>query len=260
MLKHPNIITVYDLGEQDGFPLYVMEFLGAIRGPDDCKQSAVPLIYKLRIIEQVCHGRLGYAHHNDVVHRGCEAGNVIVRPDAWRKLLDFGIARQEKNDIDHSLTATGGVIGRCRIWLRRRLKERRWMGGRTSSRRVCCWTSFLRDGCRFRRRAGLVNQLLNESISLSESSDYPRALDTIISDRSKKDPAERYQTAEEMAADLYRWIESLKKDYSGQLIVQRTAFVGLGLCGGGMRWLQLLKLDNQHTQARRLLADVNQRL
>lgn len=96
MLKHPNIITVYDLGEQDGFPYIVMEYVE--RDPLDRliqTNQRLPLTYKLRIIEQVCSA-LGYAHHNDVIHRDVKPTNVIVRPDGVAKLLDFGIARQEK--------------------------------------------------------------------------------------------------------------------------------------------------------------------
>jgi serine/threonine protein kinase len=93
-LKHPNIIIVYDLGEQDGFPYIVMEYLSG--DPlDRIIQSGEPqpLAYKLKIIEQVCYA-LGYAHRNDVIHRDVKPANVIVQPDGVVKLLDFGIARQ----------------------------------------------------------------------------------------------------------------------------------------------------------------------
>ena len=111
MLKHPNIITVYDLGEQDGFPYIVMEYVEG--DPLDrmiLSEKPVSLIFKLRIIEQVC-AALGYAHQNDVVHRDVKPANVIVRPDGVAKLLDFGIARQENRNIDRGLTEPGGVIG-----------------------------------------------------------------------------------------------------------------------------------------------------
>src|ERR1700730_586803 len=80
-LKHPNIVIVYDLGEQDGFPYIVMEYLS---GDPLARiiQSAqpAPLAYKLKIIEQVCYA-LGYAHRNDVIHRDVKPANVIVQSD-----------------------------------------------------------------------------------------------------------------------------------------------------------------------------------
>jgi serine/threonine-protein kinase len=264
MLKHPNIITVYDLGEQDGFPYIVMEFVEG--DPLDKliqNDQPVPLIYKLRIIEQVC-GALGYAHHNDVVHRDVKPANVIVRPDGVAKLLDFGIARQEKNEVDHSMTATGGVIGTVPYMAPERLKGAPLDGRSDIFATGILLYQFLTGRLPFNgEELVLVNQLLNEKHPpLSESlQDYPRALDSIVQRALEKDPADRYQTAEEMAADLSSVIETLKKDYADQLIVQaenlstRSDFVG-----ARDALVQLLKLDNQHTQARRLLADVNQRL
>jgi len=80
-------------------------------------QSArpLPLAFRLRIIEQVCSA-LAYAHRNDVIHRDVKPANVIVQPDGVAKLLDFGIARQEKQE--RGLTRTGNVIGTIHYMLR----------------------------------------------------------------------------------------------------------------------------------------------
>jgi serine/threonine-protein kinase len=264
MLKHPNIITVYDLGEQDGFPYIVMEF---VEGDPLDKliqtDQQLPVIYKLRIIEQVC-GALGYAHHNDVVHRDVKPANVIVRPDGVAKLLDFGIARQEKNEVDHSMTATGGVIGTVPYMAPERLKGAPLDGRSDIFATGILLYQFLTGRLPFNgEELVLVNQLLNEKHPpLSEFlQDYPRALDSIVQRALEKDPADRYQTAEEMGADLSSVIETLKKDYAGQLIVQAESLSGRSdFVGARDALVQLLKLDNQHTEARRLLADVNQRL
>ena len=100
MLKHPNIITLYYLGEQDGYPYIVMEYVEG--DPLDKlieRRWTRVADYKLRIMEQVCLA-LGYAHSHDVVHRDVKPANVIVRPDGLAKLLDFGIAREEKGGTD----------------------------------------------------------------------------------------------------------------------------------------------------------------
>jgi serine/threonine-protein kinase len=90
-LRHSNIVIVHDLGEQDGFPYIVMEYLSG-EPLDRLIQSRknVPLAFKLRIVEQVCYA-LGYAHRNDVIHRDVKPANIIVQPDGSAKLLDFGI-------------------------------------------------------------------------------------------------------------------------------------------------------------------------
>jgi serine/threonine protein kinase len=120
-LKHQNIVTVYDLGEQDGFPYIVMEYLSG--DPlDRLIQSgkSQPLAFKLKIVEQVCYA-LGYAHRNDVIHRDVKPANVIVQSDGVVKLLDFGIARQEKTD--GHLTRTGHVIGTLQYMAPERLRN-----------------------------------------------------------------------------------------------------------------------------------------
>jgi serine/threonine protein kinase len=264
MLKHPNIITVYDLGEHDGFPYIVMEFVEG--EPLDRLIKAnepLPLTYKLWIIEQVCSA-LGYAHHNDVVHRDVKPANVIVRPDGVAKLLDFGIARQEKGDADLNLTQDGGVIGTVPYMAPERLK-----GAPLDSRcdifaAGVLLFQFLTGQLPFTgAEVVLVNKLVNEKHPpLSDYlADYPAALDTIIDRSLEKNPADRYQTAEEMATDLYAVIETLKNQYSGEMIAQaERQSAELDFVGARDTLQQLLKLDNQHTLARRLLADVNQHL
>ena len=264
MLKHPNIITVYDLGEQDGFPYIVMELVeGDALDKLIVSDHPMPIIYKLRVIEQVCVA-LGYAHQNDVVHRDVKPANVIVRPDGVAKLLDFGIARQEKNTIDRSLTATGGVIGTVPYMAPERLRGAPLDGRSDIFAAGVLLYQFLSGKLPFNgEEFVLVNQLLNEQPTpLTEYiRDYPPAIDTILKRALEKDPGERYQTAEEMAADLGSVIETLKKDYSQQLIQKAEAMsTGADYVGARDALVQLLKLDQQHTAARRLLADVNLRL
>jgi eukaryotic-like serine/threonine-protein kinase len=261
MLKHPNIITVYDLGEQDGFPYIVMEFVEGepldrlIQG-----EHPVPLIFKLRIMEQVCNA-LGYAHQNDVVHRDVKPANVIVRPDGVAKLLDFGIARQENNNVDHSMTATGGVIGTVPYMAPERLKGAPFDGRSDIFASGVLLYQLLTGHLPFRgEELALVSQLLNEKHPPLSTylQGYPETLDVILERSLEKDPEARYQSAEEMAADLYSVSESLKKDYSEQLITEAGKLsAGSDFVGARNTLVQLLKMDHQHTHARRLLVEVN---
>ena len=86
MLKHPNIITLYYLGEQDGYPYIVMEYVEG--DPLDKlieRGGRLSLTYKLRIMEQVCLA-LGYAHSHSVwCIATLKPANVIVRPDGMAK-------------------------------------------------------------------------------------------------------------------------------------------------------------------------------
>jgi serine/threonine protein kinase len=117
ILNHPNIVTVYDSGEQDGLPYIVMEF---VRG--DSLENLLKagrqfsLIEKLDIIHQTCLG-LGYAHKMGVVHRDIKPANIMLQPDGNIKIVDFGVARLE-NLSGH--TQTGMVIRRAAAVSRRR--------------------------------------------------------------------------------------------------------------------------------------------
>jgi len=110
--KHPNIVTVFELGDDNGIPYIVMELvdgdpLDNLIGSDE----QLPLVDRLRIVEEVCSA-LAYAHRHNVVHRDVKPANIFVQPDGRVKLLDFGIARlEERRSHDLSLTRPGHIIG-----------------------------------------------------------------------------------------------------------------------------------------------------
>ncbi len=122
ILQHPNIVIVYDLGDEDGMPFIVMEYVDG--DPLDKLISSgrqLPLLEKLSIIEQVC-AALGYAHQRGVVHRDIKPANVIVQPDGHAKIVDFGIARVQSSGAEGGLTRTGNVIGTIHYIAPERLK------------------------------------------------------------------------------------------------------------------------------------------
>jgi serine/threonine protein kinase len=106
-LNHPNLVTIYDVGEQDGCPYLVMELLSGQPLDQLLKRGQLTIPQKLDILRQVCAG-LGYAHAHGIVHRDVKPGNIMVAPDLHAKVLDFGIA--ELRDLS-SITRTGDVIG-----------------------------------------------------------------------------------------------------------------------------------------------------
>jgi len=106
-LRHRNIVTVYDLGEDKGQPFIAMEF---IEGTDLEKviQTKEPrtVEWKLDVLRQVCEG-LAYAHRNGIVHRDIKPANVRVTPDGEVKIMDFGIAHLQSS----TMTKSGLVLG-----------------------------------------------------------------------------------------------------------------------------------------------------
>ncbi|MBN2134415.1 MAG: serine/threonine protein kinase [Acidobacteria bacterium] len=106
-LRHNNIITIYDFGEEDGQLFIAMELL---EGKDlDAIIASKPdmaLKEKLDIIRQICLG-LDYAHKHDVFHRDIKPANIKVLADGTIKIMDFGLATMQTS----GLTKTGTIMG-----------------------------------------------------------------------------------------------------------------------------------------------------
>ncbi len=106
-LVHPNIVTVYDIGERDGHHYLSMEY---IRGRDlRHKRDLLSLLERLRIVKEVAQA-LDYASKKGYIHRDVKPDNIMLREeDARAVLMDFGIARAV--EVDVSMTQTGTVVG-----------------------------------------------------------------------------------------------------------------------------------------------------
>ncbi|HVN22289.1 MAG TPA: protein kinase [Dongiaceae bacterium] len=260
-LRHQNIVTVYDLGEQDGFPYIVMEYLSG--DPlDRLIQSgkSQPLAFKLKIIEQVCYA-LGYAHRNDVIHRDVKPANVIVQSDGTVKLLDFGIARQEKTESH--MTRTGHVIGTLQYMAPERLRNAAFDGRSDIFSVGVMMFQLLTGQLPFTGDYSIVQKILTEkhpplSLYLEK---YPPALDAILDRALAKSPDDRYSTADEMAAEIASVEQDLRKEQVAEWIQKAERLVKEEeFTSARDVLLQVLKVDSQHTTARQMIAQVQQNL
>jgi serine/threonine-protein kinase len=106
-LSHPNIITIFDVGEDGDRFFIVMELLSGTTLKDLMKSpDRARLEYKVDLMIQACAG-LRAAHNASIYHRDVKPGNLFVRTDGLLKILDFGVARVASS----SMTATGFVVG-----------------------------------------------------------------------------------------------------------------------------------------------------
>lgn len=107
-LDHPNIVRIFDAGEEHDLAFIAMEFLkGKDLVPFTKNPNLLPLATVLSIVERVAEG-LGHAHGMNIVHRDIKPANIMYDPDAdMPKITDFGIARV----TDSSRTKTGMVLG-----------------------------------------------------------------------------------------------------------------------------------------------------
>lgn len=108
LLNHPGIVTIFDVGEEDGIgPFMAMEFVAGQSLDALIKGGAsIPLEQKLRIAAAIGEA-LDHSHRLGVIHRDVKPGNVMLTEDGRPKLMDFGIAKRE----DAGLTQTGTFLG-----------------------------------------------------------------------------------------------------------------------------------------------------
>jgi serine/threonine-protein kinase len=106
-LQHPNIVTVYELGEDRGVPFIAMELLAGTDLEVLMRSGeAVLLQEKLDVVIQVCRG-LAYAHEHCVIHRDIKPSNIRLLEDGTAKIMDFGIAKLAGTGV----TKTGMMVG-----------------------------------------------------------------------------------------------------------------------------------------------------
>ena len=110
-LDHPNIVKVFDYGEQEGSPYLVMQYLagGSLRGLTSAAQGALDWCKAVRLTIPVARA-LGYAHHQGIVHRDVKPANVLLTTQGEPMLSDFGIAKILLTG-ESALTASGVGIG-----------------------------------------------------------------------------------------------------------------------------------------------------
>jgi serine/threonine-protein kinase len=261
VLNHPNIVTVYDFGEQDGNPYIVMEFV-----PGDSLENLLradhqfSLIEKLEIIRQACLG-LGYAHQKGVIHRDIKPANIMVQPDGNIKIVDFGVAKLQSQS---GHTQTGMVIGTFHYISPERLL------GKTADGRADIWSV----GC-------ILYLLLTGRLPfpgddpatlhrvIREPHDplstiltgYPPALDHLVDRALAKDPMDRYETAEEMAADIESINDELKREHVDEMLTSVKPLIDQGkLTSVRPVLLDLQRLNPQNTEVKRLLREVQDKL
>jgi serine/threonine-protein kinase len=266
ILQHPNIVIVYDLGDEDGMPFIVMEF---VEGEPLDKLIAsgrqLALIDKLTIIEQVCSA-LGYAHQHGVIHRDIKPANVMVQSNpVHAKIVDFGIARvQGSTGGATSLTRTGNVIGSLHYIAPERLKGLAF-DGRSDIFATGVMLYYLLTGqLPFTGEDIAVAQKLVHEQHRPLSAwitNFPPALEGIMDRALAKDPEDRYATAEVFAADLHSVCEELKKGQVVELLTDAERLSNEEQYGRAREVLfQLVKIDPQNTSARQLLSSVQQNL
>ena len=92
LLNHPNIVTVFELGQRDGCEFIVSEYVEGETLRSRMERGPIPFVDMIKIMMQVA-GALSAAHKAGIVHRDIKPENIMIRPDGYVKVLDFGLAK-----------------------------------------------------------------------------------------------------------------------------------------------------------------------
>ena len=254
-LQHPNIVTIYELGVEGNSPYMVMEFLEG-QGLDKILSNRVALtmVQKLEYMEQICNA-LHYAHEHDIVHRDVKPANVIVMKGGSQvKLVDFGIARAGNS----GMTKTGFAIGTTSYMSPEQIEASKGLDRRSDvfSTGVMMY-EVLTNNLPFpgTEPIAIAIKILREPFPRLAAylAEYPAELDDIMNRSLAKDREERYSTAEEMAFDLSRLIEQLKRNMVSQYVVEGKESFDKKDFGRAKELISyVLKIDPGNSQARAL--------
>lgn len=208
-LNHPGIVPVYDFGEHGGQPYFSMAFIDGPNlsaeladGPMQPRRAAV-------ILEKIATA-MEYAHRQGVIHRDLKPGNVLLEDGENPKVTDFGLAKSAESDSD--VTGTGQVLGTASFMPPEQAAgDGKLVGPLADVYSLGAILYYLLTGRPPFQAASVMDtliQVLNiEPVSPRRlNPQIPVDLETICLKCLEKAPAKRYQSSEELAADLMRFV------------------------------------------------------
>ena len=223
-LTHPNIVSIYDVGNEDGIYYIVMELVrGKTLKQIITEEGALPWKWSVNIAIQIASA-LEMAHKNNIVHRDIKPHNIIITEDGVAKVTDFGIAKAVSNS---TITAFGTTIGSVHYFSPEQAK-----GGYTDAKSDIYSLGVVM----YEMLTGKVPFDADTSVSVALKhmqekpvtpmeikKTIPKAVNDIILKAMEKEPMARYQNATSMIRDLSRAL----KEPDGEFVEEEDFDDGL---------------------------------
>lgn len=208
-LQHPNIVQIYEVGDDEGRPYFSLEYVDGgcltrqLDGhPQHPRQAAEMTLVLTRAI--------AHAHAHGIVHRDLKPANVLLTKDGTPKITDFGLAKRLEDDAGQ--TRSGSILGTPDYMSPEQASGRvRDIGPRSDVYALGAMLYEFITG-RVPLRGASVLDTLQQVVSKEPVAPtqlqpkLPRDLETICLKCLQKDPAKRYATAEELGEDLRRFL------------------------------------------------------
>ena len=206
-LNHPNIVSVYDTGEDDGAPFIVMEYVEGRTLREILRTQGRMLPQRaMEITADVC-AALEHAHQQGLVHRDIKPANVMISAGGVVKVMDFGIARA-LSQSSSTMTQTAAVVGTAQY-----LSPEQARGEHVDARSDvystgCFLYELLTHQPPFTGDSPVAvayqHVLEDPTLPSTLNPDVEPAAESVVMKAMAKNPGNRYQTAAEMRDDLLR--------------------------------------------------------
>jgi WD40 repeat protein/tRNA A-37 threonylcarbamoyl transferase component Bud32 len=207
-LRHPSIVAVHEVGQSDGLPYLVSDFVEGVT-LTDLLSARRPTARESAELTAAVAEALDYAHQQGIIHRDIKPSNIMIGPDGRPHVMDFGLAKRDAGEI--TMTMEGQVLGTPAYMSPEQARgEARRVDGRSDVYSLGVVLYRLLTGeLPFR---GTTRMLLHQVLyddprpprRLNDR--LPRDLETICLRALAKEPRSRYQTAGDFAADLRRFM------------------------------------------------------
>ena len=211
-LCHPNIVTAYDAGEQNGINYLVSEFVEGQNLSELVKEyGPLSLPLAVDVVQQAARA-LEYVHREGVIHRDIKPSNLLIDDSGNVKLLDVGLARVNPpaaSEIDHAsdLTTTGMIMGTVDYMSPEQAQNTRLADERSDIYSLGCTLYFLITGhAPFAQGTGIERLLAHREQPIPSlchlSSQVPELIDQLLSSLMAKKPADRMASMHELVQQL----------------------------------------------------------
>src|SRR4030095_5271179 len=209
ILQHPNIVAIHDVGVHDGRHYFSMDYVEGQSLAQLVGQQPLAPTRAARYLELIA-AAIHYAHERGILHRDLKPSNVLIDASDQPRITDFGLAR--RLDGDSSLTMTGQVLGSPNFMPPEQAGGKQGKVGRPSDVYALGGILYYLLTARAPFQADSLEHLISQVLHAEPvaprllNPSVPRDLETITLKCLEKEPSRRYQTAQELADELGRFL------------------------------------------------------